>query len=114
MHRCRGKANNYAAHKSMHEHSELCVESSFHHDEVVAFISKPGRDAMNSAPTGTGMISSKQRVCHTCAMLLKFDIHAGMFLRKHNCHCVSSQKFDEATDLTKLSYHNNIWRLKTQ
>ena len=65
--------------KNMHDNLELCVESSFQHDEVVAFSSKPGRDAMNSAPTDTGMISSKQLVCpacDTCAMLLKFDMQA--------------------------------------
>ena len=120
MHGCRGRANTIRHTKNMHEHPELCVESSFQHDEVVAFNSKPGRAAMNSAPTGTGMISSKQLVCPTCGVLLKFDIQAmldnraGMFLRKHNCHRVSSQKFDEVTDLTKFSYHNNTWRLKTQ
>ena len=65
--------------KHMHEHLELAVEISFQHDEVVAFNSKSSGDAMNSAPTDTGMISSKQLVCpacDTCAMLLKFDIQA--------------------------------------
>lgn len=65
--------------KYMHEHLEISVEISFQHDEVVAFNSKPSRDAMNSVPTDTGMISSKQLVCpacDTCAMLLKFDMQA--------------------------------------
>lgn len=106
--------------KHMHEHLELCIESSFQHDEVVAFNSKPGWDAMNSAPTDTGMISSKQLVCPACAMLLKIEIQAmldngaSFDLGKHTCHSVWSQTFNEVTQSYRGSKHNDPITVSSQ
>ena len=98
--------------KHMHEHLELSVESSLQHDKVVAFNSKSSGDAMNSAPTDTGMISSKQLVCPACAMLLKLEIQAmldngaSFDLGKHTCHSVASH-FKEVTQSYRGSKHND-------